>query len=49
MAAFFCMYGHMTECHFPKTCREAECAHWQAERDLEEDTYGDLEESEDVP
>ena len=27
MAAFLCPYGHMTECHFPMSCREANCAH----------------------
>jgi hypothetical protein len=27
MAAFYCMTGHMTECHPGKTCREAECSH----------------------
>lgn len=26
-AAFFCMTGHMTECHYPMSCSEAECSH----------------------
>jgi hypothetical protein len=25
----FCMYGHSLDCHYPKTCEEAECSHWQ--------------------
>lgn len=28
MAAFFCMTGHLTECHWPMSCEEAECAHY---------------------
>jgi len=27
MRAFYCMTGHMTECHYPQTCAEARCAH----------------------
>jgi hypothetical protein len=27
MMAFFCLYGHMLECHFPYRCREAGCSH----------------------
>lgn len=27
MKAFFCSTGHMTECHWPKTCDEARCSH----------------------
>jgi len=27
LQAFFCAYGHMTECHYPQTCREANCSH----------------------
>lgn len=23
----FCMQGHMMECHYPKTCQEAQCSH----------------------
>ena len=30
MAAMFCPYGHMLECHYPHTCEEAECQHYQA-------------------
>lgn len=28
MAAMFCPYGHLTECHYPLTCAEAMCAHF---------------------
>jgi hypothetical protein len=26
-AAFFCMTGHLTECHYPMSCQEAHCSH----------------------
>lgn len=26
-ACTFCPYGHMTECHHPKTCDQAKCSH----------------------
>jgi hypothetical protein len=28
MQAMFCPYGHMLECHYPRTCREARCQHF---------------------
>jgi len=31
MACMFCAYGHMTECHYPLTCEEAKCSHYQQE------------------
>lgn len=31
MACMFCQYGHMTFCHHPFTCEEANCSHYQAE------------------
>ncbi|MFW9973016.1 MAG: hypothetical protein ACFFDF_22715 [Candidatus Odinarchaeota archaeon] len=31
MKCMFCPYGHMTECHFPLTCDEAECSHYQSQ------------------
>ena len=31
-ACTFCSYGHMLECHYPKTCREAGCSHYDVER-----------------
>lgn len=39
MACMFCPYGHMTECHYPYTCDEAECSHYLAEMEAEEATY----------
>jgi hypothetical protein len=27
MACMFCQFGHMTECHYPMTCEEAQCSH----------------------
>jgi len=33
MQAMFCPYGHMLECHVPKTCREAECDHYQRSKE----------------
>lgn len=35
MQAMFCPYGHMTECHYPKTCDEAQCSHYLRQRDAE--------------
>ena len=29
MQAFFCMEGHMTECHVGMSCEEAECSHYE--------------------
>lgn len=31
MAAFFCAYGHMLECHYPLTCDQAQCSHFERE------------------
>ena len=36
MACMFCSFGHMTECHYPHTCEEAECSHYQREMEEEE-------------
>jgi hypothetical protein len=35
MACMFCQCGHMTECHYPHTCEEAECSHYKAEMEAE--------------
>ncbi len=35
MACMFCPCGHMLECHFPYTCEEVECGHYQQEMDEE--------------
>ena len=31
MACMFCQFGHMTDCHYPLTCEEADCSHHQEE------------------
>lgn len=33
--AFFCMEGHLTECHVGKTCVEAGCDHYRRQRENE--------------
>jgi hypothetical protein len=38
MAPTFCPYGHMLECHYPHTCEEAGCSHYQ--RAMEEEEEG---------
>lgn len=43
MACMFCPYGHMLECHYPLTCDEAECSHYQRELAAEGYPYGDDE------
>jgi hypothetical protein len=35
-AAFNCPFGHMTDCHFPLLCKEAECGHVTQYRRREE-------------
>ena len=35
MACMFCQFGHMTECHYPATCEEAHCSHYQAQMEAE--------------
>ncbi len=44
MACMFCRYGHMMECHYPQTCSEAECSHYQSEQISAGDYAGFLEE-----
>ena len=34
MRCMFCFTGHMTECHYPHSCSEAECSHYQRDEDL---------------
>jgi hypothetical protein len=36
MQAMMCPYGHMLECHYPKTCREADCQHSRRYREDED-------------
>lgn len=31
MACFFCSWGHLTECHAPQTCEQAQCSHYCAQ------------------
>lgn len=31
LACWGCMEGHATECHYPKSCSEAQCSHYWAE------------------
>lgn len=33
MSCMFCMCGHMLSCHYPMTCEEAECDHYQREQE----------------
>lgn len=35
MGCMFCPYGHMLECHYPYTCEEAQCSHYQEEAEQE--------------
>ena len=28
LGCFFCSYGHILHCHYPLTCDEAECGHY---------------------
>lgn len=36
MACMLCAYGHMLDCHYPKTCTEAKCSHYESEMEEEE-------------
>lgn len=36
LAAMTCPYGHMLECHYPMTCEEANCDHYQQAQSGEE-------------
>jgi len=45
MAAFFCMEGHMLECHAGKTCEEAECSHYERNREAEEGSFYSYEDN----
>jgi hypothetical protein len=33
MACMLCPYGHMLECHYPLTCEEARCSHYERDRE----------------
>jgi hypothetical protein len=30
MACLFCLFGHLMECHYPDTCEQAKCSHYEA-------------------
>jgi len=45
MNCMFCTYGHMTDCHFPLSCEEAECSHYTQQ--LEYENYLEFESEED--
>lgn len=32
----FCMTGHLLECHYPYSCEEVNCSHFQAEGEIDE-------------
>jgi hypothetical protein len=36
MACQFCPTGHMTDCHYPYSCKEANCGHYQTQLAKEE-------------
>jgi len=37
LACMFCNEGHMLECHYGKTCEEADCEHHKAELEMDQD------------
>lgn len=37
MACMYCPFGHMTDCHHPYTCDEAECSHYH--QDIVDNNY----------
>lgn len=43
MACMFCPYGHILCCHFPYTCEEVECSHYQQEMEAESDYFPEEE------
>jgi len=44
MTCMFCEFGHMTECHYPMNCEEANCSHYQAQEEQERyDPNDDIE------
>ncbi len=44
MACMFCSFGHMTECHHPKNCQQANCSHYIQDNEI---TAIDFNEDED--
>lgn len=40
IAQMFCIWGHLTKCHYPMTCDEARCSHYLAQlADDDDDAY----------
>ena len=35
IACMLCPYGHMTDCHYPHTCEDVECSHYQMAKEAE--------------
>ncbi len=35
IACWVCSFGHSTECHYPKTCDQARCSHYEREMQAE--------------
>lgn len=48
MSCMFCMEGHMTECHYPHSCADAECNHYLLEIQVEGDHQDDGDGNEDL-
>ena len=44
LAQMFCPFGHMTECHYPLTCSQAECSHYLTAVDAQIDDLLDGDE-----
>lgn len=36
VACWACSYGHASECHYPDTCAEAQCSHYERETEAKE-------------
>lgn len=36
LAALLCLTGHMLECHYPLTCEQANCSHFQRREGTQE-------------
>ncbi len=38
MMQMLCSFGHMTECHYPDDCEEAQCSHLERYEDDDTDS-----------
>jgi hypothetical protein len=43
LACIMCPFGHLTECHSPMSCEEAQCGHWQREVESQTPAFWDSE------